>query len=110
MDFNEYQRAAMKTAIYPETSQVLYPTLLLASEAGEVAGKIQKLVRSGKDLSLLKYDDKAAIVGELGDCLWSIAALASDLGVNLQNIASGNIEKLASRKARNVLEGNGDNR
>ena len=104
LDFNEYQDLADETAIYPDESQIIYPALGLASEAGEVAGKISKALRDDTDY------DFDAIALELGDVLWFLAALASDLGMNLSDIAAMNIEKLKSRKERGKLQGSGDYR
>ena len=102
-DFNAYQRSASRTAIYPDEHRILYPALGLAGEAGEVANKVKKIVRDGKL-------DKEAIGSELGDCLWYIAAVCRDLGLNMGEVASDNLDKLAKRKQNNTLKGNGDNR
>ena len=48
MDFNEYQQAAAKTAIYPQRMAVVYPTLGLAGETGEVAEKVKKTFRDNE--------------------------------------------------------------
>ena len=108
MDFDAYQNAATKTALYGDAYRVTYPALGLASEAGEVAGKVKKVLR---DRAGEFGDDQiAAIKDELGDVLWYIAALASDLGLTLNDIASGNIEKLRSRLERGAIQGDGDQR
>lgn len=103
MDFNEYQRAAAKTAIYPGIANeaLSYLALGLASEAGEVAGKIKKRIRDGYELTT-SY--------ELGDCLWYVAQLATELGVPLENIANHNLDKLSKRQERGTLGGSGDDR
>jgi NTP pyrophosphatase (non-canonical NTP hydrolase) len=106
MDFNEYQQRANETAIYPEEYKLIYPTLGLAGEAGEVADKVKKIIRDG--LSLV--EEKEGIAKELGDVLWYIAAVARDIGYSLDDIAKMNIDKLESRKERGALQGNGDNR
>ena len=106
MTLDEYQQAAKRTAIYPERARVTYPALLVASEAGEVAGKVSKVERGDRSLD----EQKAAIVDEMGDVLWALAALASDLGVSLQAVAWRNVEKLADRERRGVLRGDGDKR
>lgn len=118
MNMNEYQAAARATALYP--LPVIYPALKLAGEAGEVAEKVGKLIRDKGLLSMVvegvyglggvSSEDTDALVRELGDVLWYIAALAGDLGVSLEDIARVNIEKLASRTERGTLRGSGDDR
>jgi NTP pyrophosphatase (non-canonical NTP hydrolase) len=103
MTFNEYQEKASKTAIYSEQFKLIYPALGLAGEAGEVAEKVKKLIRDGT----LQVED---LKKELGDVIWYVSALASDLQINLDDVANTNIEKLQSRQARGVIGGNGDNR
>jgi NTP pyrophosphatase (non-canonical NTP hydrolase) len=103
MSLNEYQNAAAKTAVYKTAHQILYPALGLAGEAGEVANKVKKMLRDNDF-------DRDAIVAEVGDVLWYIAALSRDLNVSLQDIALGNIEKLYGRKERGTLQGSGDKR
>ena len=103
MSLNEYQNAAAKTAVYKTAHQILYPALGLAGEAGEVANKVKKMLRDNDF-------DRDAIVAEVGDVLWYIAALSRDLNVSLQDIALGNIEKLYGRKERGTLQGSGDTR
>ncbi len=106
MTFNEYQREAMKTAIYPKGLH--YPVLGLTEEAGEVAGKLAKIIRDkGGEITT---DDKVAIGKELGDVLWMCAAIAEELGFSLESVAEANILKLASRQERGVISGSGDNR
>lgn len=104
MLFNEYQQKAIKTAIYPKQYKILYPTMLLCGEAGEIANKVQKHMRDGTPL-----DDKD-LAKEIGDCLWALANLAEDLGYDFDEIATMNLEKLKSRQNRGKLSGSGDNR
>jgi NTP pyrophosphatase (non-canonical NTP hydrolase) len=108
MDLNHYQQAARRTAIYAEQHRVIYPALGLASEAGEVAGKIKKVLRDqGGDFA---QAPREAIMDELGDVLWYVAVLAGDLGLSRDEIAAADLDKLASRKARARLSGGGDRR
>lgn len=108
MDLNEYQKRALETAIYPIGSKIVYPTLGLTGEAGEVADKVKKVIRDNDgDFSAEK---RLEIAQEVGDVLWYVANLASDLGYTLKEIGEMNIKKLSSRKERGVLKGNGDNR
>ena len=102
MTFDEYQEFARSTKIYPEDCKVIYPTLGLCGEAGEVAEKIKKHMRDGRTL--------VGVGLELGDVLWYISALADDLGVTLEEIAQANVDKLQSRKDRGKIGGSGDNR
>ena len=110
MKLNEYQDVAEATAIYPEDVAVTYTTLGLVGEAGEVAEKVKKIMRSGRSLLDMTDKENLEIAKELGDVLWYAANLAGDLGYTLEDIAHLNLKKLASRQARGVLEGNGDNR
>ena len=47
---------------------------------------------------------------ELGDILWQTAGFAYVMGWTLEEGAKGNLDKLASRKQRGVIDGEGDNR
>jgi NTP pyrophosphatase (non-canonical NTP hydrolase) len=108
MDLNDYQQAARRTAIYAAQHRVLYPALGLASEAGEVAGKIKKVLRDeGSDFGRAPIE---AIKDELGDVRWYVAVLASDLGLSLEEVAAANLTKLVSRKERGRISGGGDRR
>jgi len=106
MDINEYQQKALKTAIFPKEYAIIYPTLGLAGEAGEVADKVKKIVRDRNTSDQMKRD----IAAEIGDCLWYCAVLANDLGFDLAQIADSNLSKLADRQQRGVLHGSGDKR
>ena len=109
MNFTEYQNVALSTAIYPKKYETIYPALGLCGESGEVAEKIKKSIRDG----LHNWPDeqfKEELTKELGDVLWYISALASDLDISLNEIAESNLQKLASRKKRNKIGGSGDNR
>ncbi|VXB38073.1 nucleoside triphosphate pyrophosphohydrolase family protein [Nocardioides sp. AX2bis] len=109
MDCNDYQRAALRTARDVDApDEFMHLVLGLVGEAGEVAEKVKKLVRDhGSDLDRLDRDDMAA---ELGDVLWYTAVLASFLGLSLDDIAQGNVTKLADRQRRAALGGSGDHR
>ena len=108
MTLNEYQQHALETAIYPENRKIIYPTLGLTGEAGEVADKVKKVIRDNN----LQFTDerKREIAKELGDVMWYCATLAHDLGYRLDEIARMNVEKLRSRLERNRIQGSGDNR
>ncbi len=108
MHFDDYQMAARRTAIYAERHRVTYPALGLASEAGEVAGKVKKVLRDRGDA--FGREEIAALRDELGDVLWYVAVLAADLGLSLDEIAARNLAKLQSRQERGRLGGDGDRR
>ena len=109
MEFNEYQKTARQTAIYSGAGKnFAYPALGLCGEAGEVAEKIKRIVRDGRDS--IKPEEVKEISKELGDVLWYVANLAAEVGLELNEIASQNLEKLKSRRERGVLHGSGDNR
>jgi len=109
LQFSDYQTQASQTAIYDEADIVAYPALGLVSEAGEVAGKVKKIMRDQKGQFLLP-ENRAAIGKEIGDVLWYISALCTDLGLDMSDVAQQNLDKLNSRMARGVLGGSGDNR
>jgi NTP pyrophosphatase (non-canonical NTP hydrolase) len=109
MTFSEYEHEAEKTALYPaKGNNIMYPTLGLVGEAGEVAEKIKKMIRD--DDGILTPERREGVKKELGDVLWYIAALAREIDVTMEDIARANIEKLSSRKDRNKLNGDGDDR
>ncbi|MEA3323073.1 MAG: nucleoside triphosphate pyrophosphohydrolase family protein [Patescibacteria group bacterium] len=109
MKFSEYQKKSRVTAIYPnKDDNFIYPTLGLVGESGEIAEKIKKVLRD--DEGKMSDDKKTEIGKELGDVLWYISQLATELGVDLDEVAEGNIEKLYSRLDRGVIQGSGDNR
>lgn len=108
MDFNQYQKEAITTKIYKPEVALAYITLGITGEAGEVAEKIKKVIRD--DDGVVSEEKKVEIAKEIGDCLWYLSAMCEELGLSLEDIAIQNIEKLKSRKQRNVLTGSGDNR
>ena len=113
MNFNEYQEKAAKYDLFEKNSDLkevgfIEKVLGLTGEAGETADKIKKIIRD-KD-GIVTDEDRDLVIKELGDTLWYIAAIARYLGVNLSEVASGNIEKLESRYQRNKLHGEGDKR
>ncbi|MFZ2300014.1 MAG: nucleoside triphosphate pyrophosphohydrolase family protein [Candidatus Moraniibacteriota bacterium] len=109
MNFEEYQKKSRVTAKYPDAgSNYIYPTLGLAGEAGEVAEKIKKVIRDQG--GQINDETRDAIKKELGDVLWYVSQLATEIGLSLDDIAEGNIKKLYDRMDRGVLQGDGDNR
>ena len=111
MTFDEYQEFAKTTAIYSDNAKVVYPTLGLSGEAGEVAEKVKKNIRMSKFGTFEYYGNELdEIAKELGDVLWYVARLAHRYHLSLEDIATTNITKLQDRKQRGVICGAGDNR
>jgi NTP pyrophosphatase (non-canonical NTP hydrolase) len=109
MLISEYQERSRRTATYPGAGDnIVYPTLGLAGEAGEVAEKVKKLLRD--DDGVMSRERREALAGELGDVLWYVAQVATEAGLDLEDIAQGNLDKLLSRQQRGVLSGSGDSR
>ena len=128
MTFEEYQKEAMKTAVYPSikvvsdlpdqifqfqktlqvTADYIYPTLGLEGESGEVCEKIKKIIRDNH--GVVRQDEKETLRREIGDILWYIAMLCTELGFSLEEVAQINLQKLKDRQEREKLHGEGDNR
>ena len=104
MTFEEYEFKAKLTRL--PSADYTYTILNLGAEAGEVLSLEAKMRRDGGNLQ--EYMDN--MKKELGDVLWHVALIANDNGFTLAEVAEANIEKLASRVARNKLKGSGDNR
>lgn len=123
MELNEYQKRAMETCL-PESENFAYMILNLVGELGEFASKVAKSIRKGQmvvdrnDLQIVCDVATVADVDQLheglkaeaGDILWQLSGLCSISGWSLEEIARGNLVKLASRKERGEIDGNGDNR
>ena len=111
LSFDEYQRLAGRTAIYPgrdEAGVAPYPALGLAGEAGEVCEAVKKAIRD--DGGEITDERRRALHKELGDVLWYVAALCEELDVSMGDVARHNLEKLADRHRRGVIHGDGDER
>jgi NTP pyrophosphatase (non-canonical NTP hydrolase) len=109
MNFIDYQTQSRRTANYPAIKHpVIYPTLGLSSEAGEVAGKIKKIFRDKG--GVIGETEREALKGELGDVLWYLAQVCTELDLSLDDVAGYNLEKLFSRLERGKIGGDGDNR
>lgn len=120
--FNEYQKEAvsMKVSlnnfikIFPNTDYFILEILAVAydglglGEAGEVQGKIKKIIRGSG--GIITDEARKEIAKELGDTLWYIASMCQTLGISLEEVATMNIEKLRSRHERGTVHGSGDNR
>jgi len=104
-----YENLAGQTAIFPQDKALEYLALGMTSEAGEVAGKVKKLIRDGEDKEGFEMK-KLAIASEIGDVLWYCAMMAKEVGVPLNDIMKENLKKLHGRKERGTLQGSGDER
>jgi NTP pyrophosphatase (non-canonical NTP hydrolase) len=102
MQFSEYQKEAMDFRLNSATDT--YALLGLAGEVGELLSLFAKSIR---DQTVL---DPVDLSKELGDILWFIAAIADDNEIDLNFVAQGNLVKLIDRRARNAIQGSGDNR
>lgn len=108
MQANDYQLKTLETAIYPDagrgtSNELYYLALGVSSEAGEIAGKIKKLMRDG-------VFNTADLVQEVGDVLWYCARLADALGFELEDVLQLNYAKLTKRKENGTITGSGDKR
>jgi NTP pyrophosphatase (non-canonical NTP hydrolase) len=109
VQLSDYQHRSRATAVYPDAGDNLtYPALGLCGEAGECAEKVKKAIRD--DGGLLSDERRTALAAELGDVLWYVAQLATEAGLDLDEIAEDNLAKLLSRQDRGVLQGSGDSR
>ncbi|MXY95023.1 MAG: nucleotide pyrophosphohydrolase [Caldilineaceae bacterium SB0664_bin_27] len=107
MDFKRYQTESRKTWSLVHTDHsIVYPTLGLVNEAGEVAGKIKKVFRDKE--GVISDADRAALKSELGDVLWYLTQICTELDLSLEEVAEQNIEKLFDRLERGVIRGDGD--
>jgi len=109
MDFSDYQTRSRTTAQYPSIGHpVIYPTLGLANEAGEVAGKVKKIFRDkGGEINA---ETRETLASELGDVLWYLAQVCTELEISLDEVAEHNLAKLLDRQRRGKIRGDGDNR
>ncbi len=106
---NDYQRESRKTwNVIPMDHAIVYPTLGLVNEAGEVAGKIKKIFRDKE--GRITDEDREALKYELGDVLWYLSQICTELDLTLEQVAEANLEKLFSRMERGQIRGSGDNR
>jgi NTP pyrophosphatase (non-canonical NTP hydrolase) len=108
VELSDYQRLSRRTAEYPREAWLSYPALGLSGEAGEVAEHAKKAIRD--DRGHVSEGRRAAMGAELGDVLWYVAQLATELELDLEEIARANLDKLLSRQRRGVLSGDGDDR
>jgi len=106
---DDYQRQSRKTWSLIHTDHpIVYPTLGLANEVGEVTGKVKKIFRDKG--GVISAADREALKQELGDVLWYFTQICTELDLTLEEVAAANLEKLFSRLERNAIRGDGDNR
>lgn len=120
LTLNQYQQQAMSTCM-ESCDNYTYMMNNLVAEVGEFSGKIAKLVRKGK-VEIMEGDlypvmsfaewtySSGELMKEAGDILWQLSGLCHVMGWKLEDVAQQNLEKLASRKERGLIDGNGDNR
>lgn len=111
MNFNDYQERTAKTAVYTGQNSVgglVYATLGLTGETGEIANKVKKILRDNS--GELTEETKLKLLDEAGDCAWYLSQFITELGGKLEDVAVANIAKLTSRLERGVIQGSGDNR
>lgn len=108
LDWNQYQNFVRGTKRYAESYRLMYPVLGLASEAGEVAGKVKKILRDND--GAVTDEQVKVIIDEVSDVLWYITCIADDLGVPLEVVMQVNVAKLLDRAERGVIQGDGDDR
>ena len=87
MELNKYQEWTNTTAIFPKEKALEYLALGLVSEAGEVAGKVKKLIRDGKI-------DTNDLIAELGDVFWYLAQLCEHCHIKAEYVLKLNHNKL----------------
>lgn len=105
----QYQTLSRRTWSLVHTDHpIVYPTLGLVNEAGELAGKVKKVFRDKN--GIFSDSDREAIKYEIGDILWYFTQIATELNFTLEEIAQANIDKLASRLERGKIQGEGDYR
>lgn len=109
LTFEEYQKFTKSTALYPKLGMdYVYPTIGLAGETGEVSELVKKLIRDNN--SVIDDEFLERLQKELGDVLWYVSQVAAEFDLSLEKIAEQNVKKLTSRKQRNKIHGDGDNR
>ncbi|MEF8847145.1 MAG: nucleoside triphosphate pyrophosphohydrolase family protein [Candidatus Paceibacterota bacterium] len=108
MEFGKYQKESRKTRVDFNMRDLPYLVLALNGEAGEIAEKVKKVYRD--DEGEVTKEKRKDIEKEIGDCLWYLTQIATELGLSLDEIACTNLNKLKDRKDRGTLHGEGDNR
>jgi NTP pyrophosphatase (non-canonical NTP hydrolase) len=103
MNLNDYQEKASAFIMESIKDEPMYFVLGLAGESGEVANRFKKVLRDDK--GQLNNEAAADLAHELGDCLWYIAMIASEvLKLDLATIAKWNLVKLSNRHGKATAE------
>lgn len=108
MKANDYQTWTKQTAVYPTKAELAYLALGLTSEAGEIAGKIKKIIRDNE--GVMTEEIRLSLCQELGDNFWYLARLCDTLGTTMEDVMDQNKAKLEDRLRRGKIQGSGDNR
>lgn len=108
MKASDYQLWSDRTALYPKDAGVIYTTIGLANEAGEVLGVVKKMMRD--DGNVLTEEKRTKLISEVGDVCWYLARICTELGISMEDVFDINVAKLEDRLKRNVIQGSGDNR
>lgn len=110
LSFKEYQENTQLTAVYRGKGTIngLFYVSLGLGEVGEIQGKVKKIWRD--DNGIITPEKKQAIAGEIGDVLWYISQMCTELGIEMDAVAESNLKKLQDRMNRGTISGSGDNR
>lgn len=111
MNFDEYQKLSDRTADFtgrPGDYPLMYCSMGLAGETGELIEKIKKVMRN--DNGEVSPEKRELIKLEIGDVLWYLSQIARLTGVSFQEAAAANVKKLADRRERGVIKSEGDKR
>ena len=96
MNFSEYENEARKTIpVELSTSELIDDAVYgLCGELGELVDILKKTKFQGHP-----WTDETRIhaISELGDIMWYLSAMATGLGVSLEEVVQLNIEKLRQR-------------
>ena len=121
LTLNQYQQKALETCL-PSCENFAYMMLNLVAEVGEIAGKVAKHIRrekasiiadeliTGIGCEQITPQELADLRKEAGDVLWQLSGLCHIMGWTLDDVAAENLSKLADRKLRNKIQGDGDSR
>lgn len=120
----EYQDKTDITAIYGQSVEhamhslelddastllrLMYCTLKLNGEAGEVAEHIGKALRD--DAGIITHERRALLEKEIGDVMWYVSQLCTELQLDLGLVMQANLTKLMKRQEEGKLHGSGSDR